>query len=204
MRPATSAPTEPNLSHIATALLQYPPRDPQLRLRRAEEVCEGRFQFLHHTMSLPQIDWTHWYVNHLWTYNLYYFEYGLDLAWAYHFSGDVQFASRFTQLTSSWIEGTTYGPGDGWDLYPLSMGVTAWIQALAIVGEGLPVESRHRVADSLYQQLRYLEVNARPFQTRGFGPDAASPDARPVVADDAAPQVSGATVRDPWSGEDAC
>lgn len=126
-------------------------------IRRAEAVVAGTFCFLNHAETIPVVDWSRRYVGHLWSYNLHYFDYALDLARAYRSTGDARYAERFAGLAESWIRGTTPGRGDGWEPYPVSLRVVNWIYALLLFGDAL--ESRHReaIAASTAQQLAFLE-----------------------------------------------
>jgi uncharacterized heparinase superfamily protein len=108
-------------------------------------------------MRLEHVDWNARYVSRLWTYNLHYFEYGVDLAWAYRMTGEERFVRRFERLVVSWIESVTDRRGDGWDPYPLSTRVVNWAWALLLLGDALGPEVRDAVARSLYSQAAFLD-----------------------------------------------
>jgi uncharacterized heparinase superfamily protein len=123
---------------------------------RAAEVLAGRFSFLNHYEELISIDWTHRYVSHLWSYNLHYFDYALDLAWAYRMIGDPRFARGFSQLATDWIEQSSSGRGDGWEPYALSIRSVNWMFALLLLGDALDAEPREAIASSIFRQLSVL------------------------------------------------
>lgn len=127
------------------------------RLHRAEEVLNGTFRFLNHAETIDSVDWRHRYVSHLWSYNLHYFDYALDLALAWRATGDTRFVERFAALAESWVRNTEPGRGDGWEAYPISLRTVNWIYALLLVGNALDVRSRALIEKSVAQQLAVLE-----------------------------------------------
>jgi uncharacterized heparinase superfamily protein len=126
-------------------------------LRVATQVSNGRFEFLGHTELLPQIDWQRRYVSHLWSYNLHYFDYGLDLAWAHRTTGDIEYVRRFEELATGWIRGTAAGRGDGWAPYAVSLRVVNWAYALWLLGERVHRTVRASLEASMGAQLTHLE-----------------------------------------------
>lgn len=116
----------------------------------------GEFAFLNHAERMEAIDWRRRYVDRLWSYNLHYFDYAVDLAWAYRETQDTRFRDRFLALAESWIS-QTRAVGDGWDPYPLSVRITNWVYALLLFGETIPRASAGRLTSSLYGQLTVLE-----------------------------------------------
>lgn len=142
---------------MAEAVAAWGPGEPDERLRRAGEVCAGRFTFLGHTEALPAPDWRRRHVGYLWSYNLHYFDYALDLAWAYRLSRDPRFVRRFEELADGWIAATADGAGDGWEPYPLSLRVVNWTQALLLLGDALAPAFRERLEGSLARQFALLE-----------------------------------------------
>jgi uncharacterized heparinase superfamily protein len=124
---------------------------------RAEAIVRRDFTFLGRTKRLEEIDWRRRYGSHLWNYNLHYFEYALDLAWAYEQTGDGRFAIAFQELAISWVRGTEPGRGDGWEPYPVSVRIVNWLMALAILGDVVPEKTRRLLAGSLARQASWLE-----------------------------------------------
>jgi uncharacterized heparinase superfamily protein len=132
-------------------------RDGDVVLSRARAVADGRFRFLGREETLSAIDWNQRHVSHLWSYNLHYFDFALDLARAYEETGDHRLARRFEELALSWIDGTTPGKGDGWDAYPISLRSVNWIYSLLLFGDALTEPARARIEESLRMQLGFLE-----------------------------------------------
>jgi uncharacterized heparinase superfamily protein len=140
---------------VAVAELGIDPARPYME--RAAEILSGRFVFLNHGETLPVIDWRRRYVSHLWNYNLHYFDYAIDLAWAYRATHDEKYSTGFEALVSSWIEGTTDGSGDGWQPYAVSLRVVNWMYSVLILGAALSPGFRGRITDSIFFQLSFLE-----------------------------------------------
>ena len=143
-----------SLLHAIVDLGVDPARD---SVRRADQIVTGRYEFLNHTEHLPVIDWTKPYVNRLWTYNLHYFDYATDLAWAFRVTGDRRYVKSFEALVASWIKATEDGNGDAWDPYPISVRTVNWLYALLLLQDSLSPEFREYVNASVFRQLCFLE-----------------------------------------------
>jgi uncharacterized heparinase superfamily protein len=142
---------------MAETVAAWGPGDAEGRLRRAEDVLEGRFTFLNHSEMLPEVDWCTRYVSHLWSYNLQYFDYAIDLAWAFRITGDCRFVRRFEDLADSWIASAAPGRGDAWEPYSTSLRLVNWTYALLLLGDSLQGAFRQRLMSSLYAQSVFLE-----------------------------------------------
>jgi hypothetical protein len=123
---------------------------------RAKDILEGKFCFLNHSVVLEEMDWKVRKVSHLWNYNLHYFDYALDLAWAYRLSKDNAYRDRFADLALSWIEGTDPGHGDGWEPYAVSVRTVNWIYSLLLFGRDFDASCSKRLENSLVQQMEFL------------------------------------------------
>lgn len=144
------------IARLSDAVISWGPlRGEAETLSRASAIVNGDFTFLNHTERLQEIDWSRRYVSHLWSYNLHYFDYGPDLAWAYRISGDRRYIDRFTTLTLSWIEGSRSG-GDGWEPYSLSLRIVNWIYAVLLLGDALDERTHVRLNSSIAAQLHFL------------------------------------------------
>jgi len=124
--------------------------------QRAEQVLAGRFEFLNHAEQFSAIDWRARHVSHLWNYNLHYFDYAMDVAWAWRETREARYADRFTELALAWIDGTDPGRSDGWEPYAVSLRTVNWIQALLLLEDAVAPADRHRLEGSLARQLAYL------------------------------------------------
>lgn len=155
--PRDAAPPWSRAAALAAAVASWQPQRGPAVAEAASAVLDGTFRFLHRIEHLEPVDWTARYVSRLWTYNLHYFDYAVDMAWAHRHTGDGRFARGFERLASGWIAGTRDRHGDGWDPYPLSVRAINWAHALLLFGDALGSAARAEVAQSLYQQLAYLE-----------------------------------------------
>lgn len=144
------------VERLGPVVIGWGPEDASAVVRRADEVVAGVFRFLNHAERLSGVGWRRRYVNPLWSYNLHYFDFAVDLAWACRLTNDGQYAQRLEELLDSWIEGAVPGRGDGWDPYPTSLRVVNWIYALLLVGGRLEPGLRARVETEVYRQAAFL------------------------------------------------
>ena len=147
---------EGRLRTIAECVERWGPGSIEVRLVRADEVLGGVFRFLGHAERLQPVDWTTRHVSHLWSYNLHYFDYALDLAWAWRATGRREYADRFRELAESWIAATSSRTGDGWEPYALSVRITNWVYAAALLGDALDAATRGSLWTSVARQTRAL------------------------------------------------
>lgn len=145
-----------NQTAMAQTIVGWGPGDVTERLRIADEICAASFTFLNATRSLPRIDWRHRYVSHLWTYNLHYFDYAIDLAWAARLTGSSRYAAKFVELARDWIDQTSGAKGDGWQPYATSVRIVNWSYALLLLGNKLRPGDREILLRSLHEQVASL------------------------------------------------
>jgi hypothetical protein len=143
-------------ARLGAVVAGWGPADAEARLCRAESILADAFCFLNHCETLPQIDWRRRHVSHLWSYNLHYFDYALDLAWAYRLTGDTRFPMRFEALVDSWCEAHRERCGDGWEPYPVSLRIVNWSYALLLFEDALSRAFRERLKASLAEQAALL------------------------------------------------
>ena len=141
---------------LLPALLAEGPGDPARRIAAAERVLDGRFEFLSRSERLDPPDWRRRYVSRLWTFQLHYFEYVLDLAWAARLTGRAEFAERAAGLIDHWIDGTDPGRGDAWQPYPTAVRLDHWLRALALLEDRVAPERRARMLRSVAAQATHL------------------------------------------------
>lgn len=127
------------------------------RLERARAICEDRFTFLNHEEHLPAVDWRKAYRSSLWTYHLQYFDYAVDLAWAFRLTGNQAFVRRFEALSTAWVEQQRPGQGVGWEPYPVSLRIVNWTYALLLLGDSCEASIQARLVQSLGLQCAFLE-----------------------------------------------
>jgi hypothetical protein len=145
-----------NILKMRDALLGWGDTDPEGRIRRAREIAGGNFRFVGQEVRLAHVDWRARHVSHLWTFHLHYFDYAVDLAWAYRHTGEKAFLERLELLVSDWIEQSPPGNSDSWHPYPTSLRVVNWIKAYILVGEKLNPRVGTALLASLRQQIEFL------------------------------------------------
>lgn len=145
------------LNRLREAIVELGVDPARASLKRADQVVAGRFEFLNHREDIGAINWDRRYVDRLWTYNLHYFDYAVDLAWAFRLTREQRYVGVFESLVSTWIDKTEPGEGDAWDPYPISLRTVNWIYALLLLEDSVSPGLRGRVAVSLFQQLHFLE-----------------------------------------------
>ena len=155
-RPAEVSEPLRNETRIKSALLQLGPDRSRKAVSRAEEVGRRHFRFLNVSTLLPVIDWQAEYINRLWTYNLHYFDYALDLAWAFNETGNRSYAETFVSLAQDWIRFTPRRTGDAWDPYPISLRTVNWLYSLVLFGDAVDTKPRRVILRSVVDQLRVL------------------------------------------------
>lgn len=127
-------------------------------LEQARRLRDGHFEAVGHSMDVADLAWTGSVHSDLFTYHAHYFDEAPALArlWA---DGDAAAGERLTELWSSWLAATRDGTSIGWDPYPTSCRVPAWIEALAVSGgvldaptlKGALLESLWIQTDRLYR-----------------------------------------------------
>lgn len=111
-------------------------------------VDGGRFVFLNDPacFDIDTPDWISASKPKLWRYNLHYFEFLAD--------STLSDAAR-AKLIDSWIAANPVGSGDGWEPYPVSLRIIAWVRYfdyLHCCGRGIPPVWKQ----SLYSQCDWL------------------------------------------------
>lgn len=115
-----------------------------------------RFTFLNVARDLGRpVQWDHPEINvgtRLWKLHLHYFDWAASLS-----------DSDFIELVDDWIQhNPPYAEGywlDSWNSYAISIRVVAWMTELERRSSHLGELFLHRVAESLYRQLRFLKRN---------------------------------------------
>ncbi|MBT2689217.1 alginate lyase family protein [Bacillus sp. ISL-47] len=106
--------------------------------------------------------WNNKELQHLWRYNLHYFEYLFSLA--YEFSkGNEQkkYYDKYRELIAKWIDNNPFPFGDGWHPYTISLRITNWISTYQIFKESISLDKDfdEKLKTSLYLQYKYLQGN---------------------------------------------
>lgn len=137
----------------AFAHLHTPPADDEQKL---SDLQNNRFTFLNRSLTLDSLDWNRRYGNHLWNYQLHYFDFAVWCANALVKRRDAGGWRTCRQLIESWMNTAHVGQSDGWDAYPLSLRVVNWIYAYALVEKNESDEFLARWRTSIFRQLKFL------------------------------------------------
>ena len=110
----------------------------------------------------PRIDWSRAPEgNRLWQYELHYGQWALDLAHGHLESPEEGLLDALLHLLDDWIEHNPVGIGVGWEPYPITRRLVAWVRAAqALAQHGAMADFWHRrLEPSLRQQTRFLAHN---------------------------------------------
>lgn len=128
-----------------------------------DRILNNEFDFINinHKVSLD-IAWNVKSFQHLWRYNLHYFEYLYKLGFQY-LNGDKNptYYEKYKDLVVSWIINNPCPYGDGWHPYTISLRITNWISTYGIFIDEInsDISFRDRMIESLYTQYIYLKKN---------------------------------------------
>ena len=142
---------------LRRALLEWGAGDMAARLSRADEIARGRFTFLNKSVDFDAVPWIERPVSALWTFNLHYFDYAIDLAWAFHSTRDRRYVQAFEDLFRDWERSTRARRGDGWAPYVISVRVVNLLYAYLLLDTDLDTSFRKMLMDSVHQQTLHLE-----------------------------------------------
>ena len=154
--PVESPAIRTDLRALVAEVRQWAPLDVNARRTRASRVMQGEFDFVGTSRHLNPPDWLAGSVSPLWTYNLHYFDFAVDLAWAAALDRSAQALEVLQVLLGGWIASPAGGQGPGWAPYPTSVRVANWVKVLLVAGNLFPPAFRERVAASLHAQLGHL------------------------------------------------
>jgi uncharacterized heparinase superfamily protein len=147
----------------ALARRKFHDRAGQAASQRAEQIREGRYEFLHREHSLPDpVDWrleSHSGTAHLWRFHLHYHEFLLDLAAKGLETGETAWFDRAWQLVLDWIEHNRLDDdrvlADAWHPYCISRRLPVWL-CLWLAAPPDPT-CQERILGSMLWQMRYLD-----------------------------------------------
>jgi hypothetical protein len=126
-------------------------------------IMENEFEFINikHKVSLKDA-WNNKNLQHLWRYNLHYFEYLYKLSFEYlNDNKNLKYYEKYKELILNWIINNPYPYGDGWHPYTISLRVTNWISTYVIFKNRIKKDSsfKKQLVESLYLQYIYLYKN---------------------------------------------
>ena len=126
-------------------------------------ILNDEFTFLNITKKVDISQaWNNEGPQHLWRYNLHYFEYLYALAYEYFKDKNQdQYYYKFKYLIENWIDNSPFAYGDGWHPYTISLRLTNWISVYPVFKDMIKAETEFdsKLKESLYLQYRYLQQN---------------------------------------------
>lgn len=127
------------------------------------DILNNTFKFINITNTVNlETAWNDKDLQHLWRYNLHYFEYLFKLAHEYINNGqnDIYY-NKFKELVENWIDNNPLPYGDGWHPYTISLRVTNWICVYEVFEKDIKKDERfnEKIIKSMYLQYKYLQKN---------------------------------------------
>ena len=126
---------------------------------RADEILNNRIWLLNEYVKWQPGKWNYPERNHLWNFNLHYFEYGIALAATYKRTKDEAYYKKLIELYEDWqntcVENIS---GDAWHPYTISLR----LKNLLII-YGMLTDKKSDwiglVKQDIYDQYRFLSAN---------------------------------------------
>lgn len=128
-----------------------------------EDIFSGEFNFINikEKISLNN-SWNDKSLQHLWRFNLHYFEYLYKISYEYLKDNKKnKYYNKYKELISSWILNNPFAEGDGWHPYTISLRITNWISTYEIFSDKIEKDKKFEkmINDSLYMQYKFLQEN---------------------------------------------
>lgn len=146
-----------NVDRLSEVVAEWEPLNRAAVLARADAICRGEFSFVGETMKLGTPAWNERHGSHLWSYNLHYFDFAMDLAWAARWTGDHRYLDRLEQLVTSWIIAARDSMSDGMDPYPTSLRTVNWMHAYLLTHDQFEDWFATTWMASAHEQLQMLD-----------------------------------------------
>lgn len=126
-----------------------------------EDILNNQFTFINITNKVDLSKaWNNKESQHLWRYNLHYFEYLFKLANEYTKNNNPnQIYNKFKSFIENWINSNPFAYGDGWHPYTISLRLTNWISVYQIFRYRIISDHdfNKNLKESLYLQYKYLQ-----------------------------------------------
>lgn len=128
-----------------------------------EDIYKNKFTFINMTNQIELSNaWNNNELQHLWRYNLHYFEYLFILAYEYSKGAcQTEYYEKYKYMIINWINNNPYPIGDGWHPYTISLRLTNWIATYQIFEQAIKSDSEFYKGfrESLFLQYQYLQMN---------------------------------------------
>lgn len=131
-KPSVLAQLPPAAETLRTAGIALPESERERLAGVATNLAARRFTFLNETRVFGErIVWEQPGRNQLWTYNLHYFDYLVDLGLYFRATGDEHAARIGEELVRDWIAANP--PSSlGWQPYPSARRIANWVYAVRL------------------------------------------------------------------------
>jgi hypothetical protein len=128
-----------------------------------DDIFKDKFTFINITNQIDlSTAWNNKNLQHLWRYNLHYFEYLFKLAHEF-FTGvnQTKHYEKYRDIIENWIDNNPYAYGDGWHPYTISLRLTNWLATYQIFEEAIKSDREfdNKFKESLFLQYKYLQKN---------------------------------------------
>lgn len=144
------------LSDLAEEIHARPPANTAIVLQAATDVMNSKFEYLNEQRTIPKPEWGTRYGSPLWSFQLQYFRFIEDLAWAYHWTGDTAFKKRLETLVESWVAAEKPVRSDAWAPYAVAQRLIHWSRAYLLVFKSISPGFAREWGNSIAQQTEYL------------------------------------------------
>ncbi|WP_313238097.1 alginate lyase family protein [Sporosarcina ureae] len=128
-----------------------------------EAMFDNEFSFINLTNKIDlSIAWNNKNLQHLWRYNLHYFEYLFKLSHSFlKEDKQIKYYEKFKEMVINWIDNNPYAYGDGWHPYTISLRLTNWISTYKVFEVMIKTDKDFKevIEASLYLQYQYLQKN---------------------------------------------
>ncbi|MBM7571374.1 heparinase II/III family protein [Aquibacillus albus] len=128
-----------------------------------DDIFKDKFTFINLTNQIELSKaWNNKELQHLWRYNLHYFEYLFKLAYEFSMGNNqTKYYEKYRDMIKNWINNNPYAYGDGWHPYTISLRLTNWIATYRIFEETIKLDREFdkTYRESLFLQYQYLQAN---------------------------------------------
>ncbi|WP_408008270.1 heparinase II/III family protein [Pseudalkalibacillus sp. A8] len=128
-----------------------------------DDIFKDKFTFINLTNQIELSKaWNNKELQHLWRYNLHYFEYLFKIAHEFSFGNNqTKYYEKFRDMITNWIDNNPYAYGDGWHPYTISLRLTNWIATYQVFEKAIKLDSEFNkmYRESLFLQYQYLQIN---------------------------------------------
>ncbi|MYL36423.1 heparinase II/III family protein [Halobacillus litoralis] len=128
---------------------------------KIDDLFQDNYTFINITNKVKLSEaWNNKELQHLWRYNLHYFEYLHKLTYEFTAKQNSKlYYEKYKYLIDNWINNNPFPYGDGWHPYTISLRITNWISSYTTFKNKIPVDNAFddKFHQSLFLQYEYLK-----------------------------------------------